>query len=87
MDGLYVEKLMGHDIGIKAHYFKPSSQELLEGNEHKMGYVSVIDALTINEENRLRRKVQQLTIRSDKLDILQEQINELNEKLGLETLD
>jgi cell shape-determining protein MreC len=49
-----------------------------------MGYVSVIDALTINEENRLRRKVQQLTIRSDKLDILQEQINELNEKLGLE---
>jgi hypothetical protein len=52
-----------------------------------MGYVSVIDALTINEENRLRRKVQQLTIRSDKLDILQEQINELNEKLGLEKLD
>jgi hypothetical protein len=71
---------MGHDIGIKAHYFKPSSQELLEGNEHKMGYVSVIDALTINEEKRLRI-VQQLTIRSDKLDILQEQINELNEKL------
>jgi integrase len=67
MVALYVEKLMGHDIGLKAHYFKPSSQELLEGNDHKMGYVSVIDALTINEENRLRREVQQLTIETDKL--------------------
>jgi integrase len=84
MDGLYVEKLMGHDIGIKAHYFKPSSQELLEGNAHKMGYVSIIDALTINEENRLRRKVQELTIRTDKLDELQEQIEALNKKLGLQ---
>jgi hypothetical protein len=84
MDGLYVEKLMGHDIGIKAHYFLPSPQELLEGNDHKMGYVSVIDALTINEENRLRRKVRELTIRTDKLDELQEQIEALNQKLGLD---
>ena len=48
MDGLYVEKLMGHDIELMAHYFKPSSQELLEGNDHKLGFISVIDALTIN---------------------------------------
>ncbi|MFL6470999.1 MAG: hypothetical protein ACJ71H_09135, partial [Nitrososphaeraceae archaeon] len=63
MDGLYVvEKLMGHEIGIKAHYFKPSSQELLEGNDHKMGYASVIDVLTINDENRLRRENEMLKV-------------------------
>jgi integrase len=73
MDGLYVEKLMGHDIGIKAHYFKPSSQELLEGNEHKMGYESVIDALTINEENRLRRENEILKVNKSEIEQLKEQ--------------
>jgi hypothetical protein len=83
MDGLYVEKLMGHDIGLKQRYFKPSAQELLEGNDHKMGYVSMIDALTINEENRLRRKIQTLEIDTDKLDLLHNEIQELRDKLGL----
>jgi len=73
MDGLYVEKLMGHDIGIKAHYFKPSSQELLEGNDHKLGYVSVIDALTINEENRLRRENEMLKVNKSEIEQLKEQ--------------
>jgi integrase len=72
MDGLYVEKLMGHDIGIKTHYFKPSSQELLEGNNHKLGYVSVIDALTINDENRLRRENQILKVNKSEIDQLKE---------------
>jgi integrase len=72
MDGLYVEKLMGHDIGLKAHYFKPSPQELLEGNEHKLGYVSVIDALTINDENRLRRENQILKVNKSEIEQLKE---------------
>jgi hypothetical protein len=72
LDGLYVEKLMGHDIGIKAHYFKPSSQELLEGNDHKMGYVSVIEALTINEENRLRRENEILRVNKSEIEQLKE---------------
>ena len=83
MDGLYVEKLMGHDLGLKQRYFKTSAQELLEGNDHKMGYVSMIDALTINEENRLRRKIQTLEIDTDKLDLLHNEIQELRDKLGL----
>jgi site-specific recombinase XerD len=49
MDGLYVEKLMGHGIGVKGHYFLPTPQELLEGNDKKLGYCSIIDSLTINE--------------------------------------
>jgi hypothetical protein len=74
MDGLYVEKLMGHDIGIKAHYFKPNSCELLEGNDHKMGYISVIDALTINEENRLKREVETLKIKKSEIERLREEV-------------
>ena len=70
MDGLYVEKLMGHDIVIKAHYFKPSPQELLEGNERKLGYVSVIDALTINDENRLRRENEILKVNKSEIEQL-----------------
>jgi integrase len=84
MDPLYVEKLMGHNMGLKASYFKPTPIDLLEGSDKKMGYVHVIDALTINDENRLKRKVKQLTMQVDKFDELQAQMARLNKKLGLE---
>jgi hypothetical protein len=77
-DGLYVDKLMGHDIGLKAHYFKPSSQELLEGNDHKLGYVSVIDALTTNEENRLRHENEMLKVNKSEIEQLKEQAENTN---------
>jgi integrase len=83
MDGLYVEKLMGHGIGIKAHYFKPTPQELLEGNDHKLGYTSVIDALTINEENRLRRQVEQLTIDKNEIYQFKKELDDLKDMLNL----
>jgi predicted KAP-like P-loop ATPase len=55
-------------------YFKPTEDQILEGNDRMIGYVGVIDDLTINEENRLKKKVQQLTIRSDKLDELHDEV-------------
>jgi hypothetical protein len=48
---------MGHDIGLKGRYTKLTSENLLEGNDKNLGYISVIDSLTINEENRLRRQI------------------------------
>jgi hypothetical protein len=72
------ELLLGHDIGLKKHYLRLTEDEILEE------YLKAVDTLTINEENRLRRKVKGLTIRTDKLDILQQQIDELNKRLGLE---
>jgi integrase len=57
MDSLYTELLMGHDIGLKGRYTKLTSENLLEGNDKNLGYISVIDSLTINEENRLRRQI------------------------------
>lgn len=60
MDKLYVEYIMGHDIGLKGSYYKPTWQEVLEGNDRMCGYISVINDLTINEENRLKVKVKHL---------------------------
>ena len=42
------------------------------------------NALTINEENRLKRQVKELTQKSDRFACLEEKIQQLNKKLGLE---
>jgi integrase len=55
---VYIELLLGHDLGLKTIYSKPTPIQLLEGNGTKVaGYLHGIDALIINEDNRLRRKV------------------------------
>lgn len=67
MDKLYVEVCMGHDIGLKGSYYKPQWQEVLDGNDKMRGYISIMNDLTINEENRLKTKVQQLSQERDVL--------------------
>lgn len=52
---VYVELLLGHDMGLKTVYSKPTPLQLLEGDGDKVrGYTSGINALTINEEHRLK---------------------------------
>jgi hypothetical protein len=57
---LNVKLLMGHDTGLEKSYYKPDEKTLLED------YLKVVDLLTINEENRLKMRVEQLEI--DKTD-------------------
>jgi integrase len=58
---VYIDLLLGHDMGLKSTYSKPSPMQLLEGNGNKvLGYIHGIDALTINEDNILRKKIQDL---------------------------
>lgn len=57
---LWVEMLEGHDIKLKAHYLRPTENDLLEGNDQVPGYVAAIDALTIDEANKLRKRVKTL---------------------------
>lgn len=65
---VYVELLLGHDMGLKSAYSKPTPKQLLEGNGDKvLGYVYAIDVLTINEEDRLKLKVKRLTDREDEM--------------------
>ncbi|HEX6645733.1 MAG TPA: site-specific integrase [Nitrososphaeraceae archaeon] len=57
----FVELLMGHKLqGVRSHYFKPDTQILLEGTAECKGYVAAINDLTINDENRLSKQVQEL---------------------------
>ena len=69
MNPLFSELLMGHTSGGLAleSYVRPTETDLLEGNDKMIGYVGVIDALTINEENKLRRKVETLTEKQDEI--------------------
>jgi integrase len=83
LDSLYLEKLMGHDIGLDESYFIPTDEQVLEGNDKMIGYIGVIDDLTINEENRLKRKVETLQVRADKIKELEETLIEFKNKLGL----
>jgi hypothetical protein len=86
MDKLYVEVCMGHDIGLKGSYYKPTWQEVLEGNDRMHGYVSVINDLTIDEENRLRKQVakQECTIQHN-LAEKEQQISTLLQRDALNT--
>jgi hypothetical protein len=60
------EMFMGHSIGLDDHYFKPSENDVLQE------YLKAIDCLTINEENRLNKKVQELTKKQDEIEIMKE---------------
>jgi hypothetical protein len=60
MSLLYSEILMGHSSGGLAleSYVRPSEGDLLEGNNKMIGYIGVMDQLTISNEHRLTREVQ-----------------------------
>ena len=62
MDHIYIRRLMGQKSGLEDSYLKLSEEELLEGDSKHTGYIGIIDQLTINEENKLRRKVETLTV-------------------------
>ncbi len=71
------EMLLGHKIGLASAYYRPSEDEML--NE----YLKAVDNLTINEENRLKRKVEVLTIEKSKVDFALASIEEMKKKIGL----
>lgn len=73
------EYLVGHSVsrGLDVNYDRTTEDDKLEE------YLKAVDLLTINPENRLRRQVEQLTIKRDKLEELAAQMDVLNKKLGL----
>ena len=46
---------MGHNIGISKSYYKPTEKEVLED------YLKAVDLLTMDEENKLKTQVKELT--------------------------
>jgi hypothetical protein len=82
MNPIYIEFCLGHKLqGNKDSYFLPHPNsngvylDISEGHDKSPGYLDAIDYLTINEKNRLRRKIQEITIRTDKLNILEQKMN------------
>ena len=73
---------MGQKSGLEDSYLK-LSEELLEGDSKHVGFVGIIDQLTIDESNKLRREVQTLKQEVTRFDKMEKQIQELNRKLGL----
>jgi integrase len=90
MSPLYSEFLMGHRSGGLAleSYTKPTESDLLEGNDKMIGYVGVMDFLTINEENRLRREVTSLTEKQDEIkrmkDKHEQEMKSIREEMNLQ---
>jgi integrase len=88
MNTIYVARCMGHDLkGVKDSYFIPRAdkngiyRDILEGNDRNLGYVSVMDALTINQEHRLKTENLKLKAEKSKIDELQDQIDKLTHSM------
>ena len=71
------EMLLGHRIGLASSYYRPTEEEMLKE------YEKAIDALTIDPANRLRKKVEILTIEKSKVDLALSQIEDMKKKIGL----
>jgi integrase len=86
----FIELMLGHKLkGMRSHYMIPDIQTLLEGTTECKGYVTAIDSLTINDENRLQKQVKELKEQDDyqkyvidkKIKEMEEQNKILNQKL------
>lgn len=70
------EMLLGHTTGLDDNYYRPSQEEVLEE------YLKAIDLLTINEENRLKIKVEELTSKTkDNEYVINHKLREKDEQL------
>ena len=83
MENMYIRRLLGQKSGLEDSYLKLSQEDLLEGDNKHVGYIDIIDQLTIDESNRLRRDNQKLKEDNTKYQYLHSRIENLYTKLGL----
>jgi len=72
------EMLLGHSIGLSNSYYRPDTNEILTE------YLKAVDLLTINEENRLKRKVEKLSSDADQIKMMREQITQLQKQYSMQ---
>lgn len=70
------EMLLGHKIGLASAYYRPTEEEML--NE----YLKAVDNLTINEENRLKRKVEKLEVEKSLMDQLRAEVFSIKQEMA-----
>jgi integrase len=77
MSALYSEMLMGHHSGLAMQsYVKPSVSQLYDE------YMKVVDSVTINEENRLKKENKSLREENREIQRAMERIDDLYKRLG-----
>ena len=81
MDHMYLRRLMGQKSGLEDAYLKLSEEELLEGDSKHVGYIDVIDQITIDETNKLRREVETLRVEKNSIQELKNEIDSIREVL------
>ena len=75
MKSINIEMLMGHNIGVSGHYYRPAESDILEDY---MTHAS--DALTIDPTQRLQTRVKELeTGQAQEIVRLKTQINKMKE--------
>jgi hypothetical protein len=67
--------LMDHSLGESQNYHRPTEQELLDD------YIIAVDLLTINDEFRLRKRVEKLEIEKSELEMLTADVAELKKMM------
>ena len=68
------EMLLGHKLGLAGAYYKPDDDDFLEE------YERVIDNLTIDPTNRLKREIETLKVDKSRIDMLEAKIQKLERK-------
>jgi hypothetical protein len=68
------ERMMGHDTRLDNNYFKPNEDDLLSE------YLEVVDLLTLNEEFKLRKKIEKLEVEKSRIDAITRDIELLKKK-------
>ncbi len=76
MKSINVEWLLGHDIGVSGHYYRPTESEVLQD------YLKAIDLLTIDPTKRLQKENQELkSVQAEKIAKQAEEIAILKEEM------
>ena len=79
-----IECFLQSHVGLKGRYTKLSPDELLEGNDKNLGYLSAMEHLIICNENRLRRKVEVLQVKANRLEELAQTVADVKKQLGID---
>ncbi len=69
------EMLLGHKIGLASCYYRPTQEDFIQE------YMKAVNRLTINEENRLKHKVEILEIEKSQLATLQVDFEKLKKQV------
>jgi integrase len=84
MDHMYIRRLMGQKSGLEDSYLKLSEEDLLEGDSKHVGFIGIIDQLSIDDKNRLARENQTLRVEKSSWEAMRKELDEIKAMLKQE---